>query len=199
MNSRSWQKSPQAKGLLHKDRESIISACGAGVFACAGLRAAGTRRGITLIEMLVVVTLISLAVAISFPAVTSGLDSLRLHQAVRDTVSLFDAGLSRAQRSQQVVEITVSPRENALWIRAPESQYERKMELPDGVSITRVLPGNLNEDDRGVRSFYLYPGGSVPRFGIEMRNRRGQRRVVSVDPITGVPRISDPMEAADAG
>ena len=157
------------------------------------------RRGITLIEMLVVVTIISLVVAISFPAITSGLDSLRLHQAVRDVVSLFDAGLSRAQRSQQVVEISVSPKENALWIRAPESQYERKIEMPDGVTITRVLPVNLTEDDLGVRNFYLYPGGSVPLFGIEMRNRRGQRRVVSVDPITGVPRISDPREETNAG
>jgi prepilin-type N-terminal cleavage/methylation domain-containing protein len=158
-----------------------------------------TRRGVTLIEMLVVVTIISLIVAVSFPAVTSGLDSLRLHQAVRDTVSLFDAGLSRAQRSQQVVEISVSPKENALWVRAPEAQYERKIELPEGVTITRVLPENLVEDDLGTRNFYLYPGGSVPRFGIEMRNRRGTRKVVSVDPITGVPRISDPVEAADAG
>jgi prepilin-type N-terminal cleavage/methylation domain-containing protein len=157
------------------------------------------RRGITLIEMLVVVTIISLMVAVSFPAITSGLDSLRLHQAVRDVVSLFDAGLSRAQRSQQVVEISVSPRENALWIWAPESRYERKIQMPDGVTITRILPGNRAEDELGVRSFYLYPGVNVPRFGIEMRNRRGQRRVVSVDPITGVPHISDPLEAANAG
>jgi prepilin-type N-terminal cleavage/methylation domain-containing protein len=157
------------------------------------------NRGITLIEMLVVVTIISLIVAVSFPAVTSGLDSLRLHQAVRDVVSLFDAGLSRAQRSQQVVEISVSPRENALWVRAPESQFERKIELPEGVTITRVLPGNLSEDELRVRDFYLYPGGSVPRFGIEMRNRRGQRRIVSVDPITGVPRISTPGEESNAG
>jgi prepilin-type N-terminal cleavage/methylation domain-containing protein len=157
------------------------------------------RRGVTLIEMLVVVTLISLMVAISFPAVTSGLESLRLHQAVRDVVSLFDAGLSRARRSQQVVEISVSQRENALWILAPESQYQRKIELPEGITITRVLPGNPNDEEFGVRSFYLYPGGSVPLFGIEMRNRRGQRRVVSVDPITGVPRISNPEEVIDAG
>jgi prepilin-type N-terminal cleavage/methylation domain-containing protein len=160
------------------------------------------RRGITLIEMLVVVTIISLVVAISIPSVNSGLDSLRLHQAVRDVVSLFDAGLARAQRSQEVVEISVSPEENALWIRAPQSQFERKIELPEGVTITRVLPAGLTEDNLAARSFYLYPGGSVPRFGIEMRNRRGQRRIVSVDPITGVPRISDPEaeeQTTDAG
>ncbi|HTP85513.1 MAG TPA: type II secretion system protein [Bryobacteraceae bacterium] len=156
------------------------------------------QRGVTLIEMLVVVTIISLMVAVSFPAVTSGLDSMRLHQAVRDTVSLFDDGLARAQRSQQVVQITVVPRENALWIRAPQSLYERRFELPEGVTITRVLPADFTDDPLAARSFYLYPGGAVPRFGIEMRNRRGLRQTVSVDPITGVPHIGTTQENPDA-
>ena len=152
------------------------------------------QRGITLIEMVVVVTIISLIVAITLPAVTSGLDSLRLHQAVRDVVSLFDAGLSRAERSQQVVEISISQHDNALWIDAPDAHYERRIELPEGVAITRVLPEIPGEDESGVRSFLLYPGGTVPRFGVEMRNRRGVLRMVSVDSITGVPRISIPEE-----
>jgi len=150
------------------------------------------QRGITLIEMVVVVTIIALIVAITVPAVTSGLDSLRLHQAVRDVVSLFDAGLSRAQRSQQVVQISISAHDNALWINAPDAHYERRIELPEGVTITRILPENPAEDESGVRSFLLYPGGTVPRFGVEMRNRRGVLRMVSVDSVTGVPRISNP-------
>ena len=44
-------------------------------------------RGVTLIEMLVVITIASLLVGISFPAVTSGLDSLRLNAAANDIVS----------------------------------------------------------------------------------------------------------------
>jgi len=35
-------------------------------------------RGVTIVEMLIVVTIIGLIAGISFPAVTSGIDSLRL-------------------------------------------------------------------------------------------------------------------------
>jgi hypothetical protein len=33
------------------------------------------------------------------------------------------------------------------------------------------------------------PGGVPPRIGVELRNSRGSRRIVRVDPITGVPQI----------
>jgi hypothetical protein len=38
----------------------------------------------------------------------------------------------------------------------------------------------------------LLPGSTFPRFGVPLVNRRGQRRVVTIDPITGVPNISTP-------
>ena len=37
-----------------------------------------TRRGVTLVEMLIVVAIVGLIAGISFPAVSSGLESLRL-------------------------------------------------------------------------------------------------------------------------
>src|SRR5262249_4116931 len=66
-----------------------------------------TDRGVTLIELMVVVLLISLMVAISIPAVTSGIDSLRLNAATKSVVSFINSGLVRAGRRQQVVEITI--------------------------------------------------------------------------------------------
>jgi hypothetical protein len=38
----------------------------------------------------------------------------------------------------------------------------------------------------------VYPGGAVPRVGVEIVNARGVHRIVRVDPITGVPRIEQP-------
>jgi len=149
--------------------------------------------------MLVVVAIISLVVGLALPAINSGLDTLRLNSGVTAVVSLFNSGLSRAERSQEAVQISISQHDNALWINAPAAKYQRRIDMPEGVTITRVLPPELTPGDTGVRDFFLYPGGSVPRFGIELRNRRGQKRMVSVDPITGVPRIRDTTEeAADA-
>src|ERR1700686_3102350 len=129
------------------------------------------EAGVTLIEMMVVVLLVSLVVGISFPAITSGVDSLRLNAATNSVVAFVNSGLSRAERRQQVVELTISKSENALSMRSTEPGFLRKLEMPSGVSITHVLP-ELIENPDAPRVFMLYPGGAPPRFGIQLMNRR---------------------------
>ena len=99
-----------------------------------------TNSGVTLIELMVVVSLISLMVGISFPAITSGIDSLRLNAAANSIVAFFNTGLSRSERRQQVVEITILKARNALEMHSSEPGFARTLELPEGVSITGVLP-----------------------------------------------------------
>jgi hypothetical protein len=65
--------------------------------------------------------------------------------------------------------------------------------MPEGVSIVQVLPA-LPENPDGPRMFFLYPGGTVPPFGVELINRRNVQRVVRVDPITGVPHVEAPEQ-----
>ena len=154
----------------------------------AGRTSRPANAGVTLIEMVVVVALISLMVGISFPAITSGIDSLRLNAATNGVVSFLNYGLSRAERRQQVVEITISKAENALAMRSTEAGFFRKLALPEGVSITHIFP-ELPEQSDAQRSFLLYPGGTVPRIGVQLINRRNAERLVRVDPITGVPRV----------
>lgn len=145
-------------------------------------------RGVTLIEMLIVVALVGLLVGITFPAVSSGIDTLRLNSATDSVVGLFNEAVIRADRRQQVVELTISRTDRTLSLRSTEPGFERKVELPQGVSILSILPEPPRPED-GPRQFLLYPGGAVPRLGIEIVNERNVRRIVRLDPITGVPRI----------
>lgn len=149
--------------------------------------------GVTLIEMLVVVALISLMVGVSYPALTSGIDSLRLKAAANGVVSFLDSGLSRAERRQQMVEISISKSDNSLEMRSSEPGFFRRLHLPDGISIVQVLP-QLPENPDLKRTFLLYPGGTVPPLGVQLINRRNVQRVVRVDPITGVPRVEAPEQ-----
>jgi hypothetical protein len=66
--------------------------------------------------------------------------------------------------------------------------FERTLKMPEGVTIEAVLP-ELAEPQEGPRSFLLMPGGVPPRIGVQLRNSRGSRRIVRVDPISGVPQI----------
>ncbi len=152
-----------------------------------------TSAGVTLIEMLVVVALISLMAGISYPAITSGIDSLRLNGATNGLVSFINAGLSRAERRQEMVQITISKQDNSLEMRSSEPGFERKLQLPEGISITQIFPV-LPESPDAPRDFLLYPGGTVPPLGVQLINRRNVERIVRVDPITGVPRIEAPQQ-----
>jgi prepilin-type N-terminal cleavage/methylation domain-containing protein len=147
------------------------------------------QRGITLVELVVVMALLGLLAGISFPTLSSGLDALRLGAASNSLVSFFNAALNRAERRQQVVEITISKPDRTLFLRSAEPGFARSLELPSGVTIRAVLPALPQGEEQPVRHFLLYPGGALPRFGLEISSPKGGRRIVRVDPITGVPQI----------
>jgi prepilin-type N-terminal cleavage/methylation domain-containing protein len=146
------------------------------------------RAGVTLMEMLIVVALIGLLVGIVFPPVSAGLETLRLTSAADSVSSFLNRALSRAERRQEVVEITIDSQDNVLVARSTDPGFERRLEMPQGVRIMSVLPPPV--DDAGEpRRFLLYPGGTVPRIGVELANPKGARRVVRIDPITGAPEV----------
>jgi hypothetical protein len=142
--------------------------------------------------MLIVVTLISLMAGITFPSAQSGIDSLRLSSASDAIVSFLNGALSRADRRQLAMELTILPGQGRLELRSVEPGYLKELSLPEGVTIERVLPEFPGVRVEAPRQFLLLPGGTVPRLGLELRNRRGVRRIVRVDPVTGVPQLEYP-------
>jgi prepilin-type N-terminal cleavage/methylation domain-containing protein len=145
------------------------------------------QRGVTLIEMMIVVMLMALLAGLSYPSVASGVDSLRLRSASDSIVAFLNTALDRADRRQQAVEISISPRESLLTARSADLGFVRRLDLPEGVHIASIRPAAEIAPDE-ARRFLVYPGGTVPRIGIELANNSGRRRMVSIDPITGVPR-----------
>jgi prepilin-type N-terminal cleavage/methylation domain-containing protein len=146
------------------------------------------QRGVTLIEMLIVVGLLGLLVSISFPAVTAGIDSLRLASASDSVVAFLNGALNRAERRQEAIEVEIAPKERRLILRSTDPSFNRTLELPDGITIRAVLP-EIPVEPGTPRYFMLYPAGAVPRLGVDIENARGARRIVRVDPVTGVPQV----------
>jgi len=86
-------------------------------------RTAKERAGITLIEMLIVVALVSLLAGVSFPAIGAGLESLRLVSAANQVAAFFNTALNRAERRQQVVQVLVLPQQGLLRMRSTEPGF----------------------------------------------------------------------------
>jgi len=139
--------------------------------------------------MLVVMAIIALLAAISYPSAAAGIDSLRLRSASNEIVTFLNTALEHASRQQQVVELRISPSENAIAARSADSVFVRAARIVDPVRIISVQPVPPNgAGPMETRRFLLYPGGAIPRIGIEIGTRDGRRRMVSVDPVTGVPQ-----------
>jgi hypothetical protein len=51
--------------------------------------------------------------------------------------------------------------------------------MPQGIAI---------EGDEN-RRFMLFPGGAFPRIAIALKNAKGARKSIEIDPITAVPKI----------
>lgn len=147
-------------------------------------------RGVTLIEMLVVVTIIGLIAGVSAPSVAAGIDSVRLSTASQSIAGFLNAAVTHAERRQQPMEVLVLPKENRIAMYSNEPGFERELKMPDGITIETVLPKvDDSEDPREGRRLILLPGATVPGIGIQIVNGHGSRRVVRLDPMTGFPRV----------
>ena len=146
----------------------------------------GSTRGVTLIEMLVVMAIIALIVAISGPSISAGLDAVRMKTAASEIASFLNGAVNRAERRQLPIGLIISQSKGTLTMYSNEPGFERELKLPDGISIEAVLPKITEETEHRL---ILMPGASVPGIGIQIANSRGGRRIVRLDPMTGFPRV----------
>jgi len=142
-----------------------------------------------LIEMVVVVAIIGLMIAIAFPTVAAGLESVRMSAATGSVSAFLNAAENRAERRQQPVALTISRKDGTLAMYSNEAGSERSLRLPDGIAIQAVLPAIEGETPDELRQLILLPGSTAPAIGIVLENGHGSRRIVRLDPMTGFPRV----------
>jgi len=142
---------------------------------------AGNNAGVTLLEMLIVVTIIAIVAGVSVPAVTAGLSGVRLQSAAGSVASFMTSSMNRVDRHEQAAAIVVSPGENsiAVFTSASGEKPERTLSLPQGIRIEGDAP----------RRYLFLPGGTVPSMTVVLRSEKGSERSIRVDPVTGIPQI----------
>lgn len=139
------------------------------------------RRGVTLLEMLIVVAIIAVISAISFPALTSGMAGIRLQSSSGELASFLTTSMNRVERHEEAAAIVITPKSNRLdvFTAASGEKPARSWEAPSGVTV----------EGEGSHRYLLFPGGAFPRIALVLRNEKGARRSIEIDPVTAVPRI----------
>ena len=147
--------------------------------------------------MVVVVAIVALIAGISFPAISAGLESVRMVSATDSVATFLNSAVNRAERRQQAIALVVQPKERSLALYSEEPGFKKTLQLPDGVAIEAVQPPNGAADPQESRRFIFLPGATIPRIGIQLGNQHNSHRLVHLDPMTGFPRVENvsPQEA----
>ena len=148
--------------------------------------AVSTQRGVTLIEMMVVVMIVAVIVAISTPSVNAGIDAVRLATATSSVAAFLNSASTHAERRERPVELVISAKTLIFISTDPGSKHQ--LDLPDGISMESIA-AMQSEDAEGISRWLFMPGGAVPGVAIRLSNKHGGRRTVKLDPMTGFPRV----------
>lgn len=132
-----------------------------------------------MIEMMIVVTIVALMTGVAYPSIVSGLASVRLTSAAGSVSSFLTSSMNFVERREQAAALIIQPKGNRISRYTTSDTPDEVLELPAGVSF---------EDDE-PRRILLQPGGTVPRIELDLRNEKGSRRGVFVDPVTGVTSV----------
>jgi prepilin-type N-terminal cleavage/methylation domain-containing protein len=141
-----------------------------------------SQRGVTLLEMLIVVAIIATVAAVSFPALSNGISGVRLSSAASGVASFLTSSMNTVERREQAAAIVITPKENRVdvFTAASGPKASRTFQPPAGIAFEGEDP----------HRYLLYPGGSFPRISVVLRNDKGSRRSVTIDPVTAVPQIT---------
>ena len=110
------------------------------------------RRGVTLIEMLVVMAIIGVIVGISMPSVAAGIDSVRLASATDAVAAFLNAAVNSrgaAGTGRRGGHLAQGKPAGALFRSIPVRRTS--CTLPDGIAIEAVLPAPQEDTPTGRR------------------------------------------------
>ena len=141
------------------------------------------QRGFSLVEMLVVVTLVALLATLVGGSIFRNLDGVKTRQAGKDLVTAlrYTRGQAIVRREEQTLEVNVEQRS----FKAPD---RKAVNLPDGVEVSLKTAAFDLEDDIGRVRFFA-DGSST---GAQIRLTAGSRQwLISVGWLTGEIDISE--------
>ncbi len=160
-----------------------------------------SRRGFSLLEIIVVLVLLAVTAAVVAPSFSRGLKGMKFRSASRDLATHMRAMRTKAVSSQQVHRVLIGIDGDGKPFYTLADQFERDLRepipLPDQTTITEIVSEN---DTREVLAgsapvrVSFYPNGRSSGGVIVLKQGR-RELVLQVDPITGYAKVLRPGES----
>ena len=154
-----------------------------------------SASGFTLMELIVVVTILGIAVSFILPSFGRGLDHWRLRGAVREVATLIKFARTQSVAAMRPLHVAFDRSRSLYWLDNADAPVindhaqadERKIRLyslPDGVRFGEAEGGGFAMDEGQVRIIFFPRGGSSGGV-VQLVDERERVYRIRVDSVTG--------------
>lgn len=164
-----------------------------------GNRQSPIQPGFTLLELVVVVSIVSVVFALALPALGDGLRRWRLQGAVREVATILKFARNQSVAGRASVQVILDRSRNVYWLDSPENGLQSTLDevvekgirlyaMPAGIRLGEVAVAG---SDPGVErvGILFFPRGSSTGAEVEVRDEKGRAYRISVDSMTGRSRV----------
>ena len=144
---------------------------------------ANTQRGFTLVEMLVVMTIMVLVYAMTAPMISAGVSGAELKAAARQVAAGLRKARSEAVTHKNEVSLTVDVEERQFDLSGDNRVYR----LPEKIEIS-LFTAQSELKDAKTGAIRFYPDGSSTGGRVTL-SRDERKFLVDVDWMTGQVKI----------
>ncbi len=144
--------------------------------------------GFSLLEVVIVILIMSLAMAVTYPVMSRGSTSLHLRASGRDLLNLMRYAREKAITEQTGMMMVADPSTNRITLTDVMGQGAHSLILPKDVRIQRLSLNGM-EVTNGPLLVRFLTNGSSENAEVQLRADNGAVLRVFTDPITGGARI----------
>jgi type II secretion system protein H len=145
-------------------------------------------QGITLLELLVVIALISILSALVYPSFGNALSNLRLRGEARRLVSACRLAKWEAIAKRRPYRVVADLQKNQFMVADASEQVTKELDLSPGIRIFQAQKISEN-GPADANEFYFFPNGTAETGSITLRDDRGRNVRIAIDFLTGDAKI----------
>lgn len=159
-------------------------------------RTGASDRGFSLVELMVVLLVISLALVITYPSLSRGTAALNLRAAGRDVLGTLRYARETAITEQKTMKVTFDAEKQQVILSDEVGDGARSYSMPRNVRMVRLLLSG-REIVEPVAAIRYMTNGSSETAEIVLQSGTGATLTIVTDPITGGARILDSAAGAE--
>ena len=149
-----------------------------------GRRSRPQEAGVTLLELVIVLAILSLAVSLVAPRFGNWIDEWMLRSAAERIAQTVRYARTQAIFEQTYYLVEIDPRARLVRVLNQASGFAREFELPSGVKVD----DEENPPPRVIRLLFP-PSGVVGERNLWLSNRRGSKYGVHMNFLLGAPAV----------